>query len=257
MTLYLKQKYFLFRIQAITIFLIGIAFPLKSGAQSIYPWQSLFDGKSLNGWSVIGKPSNVQIKDSCIILHMTPFTSRHAFIRTTKKFKDFIFEIEFRRDLAIDSGILFRSVDAPDTAFNDLFGYMVKIDPSQSRLWTGGVLLDFGNGLQWLYPLDKEEKARHAEKSQGEWNKIRIEAIGQDIKVWLNEIPTVHLTDDKYDDGYIALKIHYLMEDKEKAGLEISYRNPQIIMKHVKRYARSMEIPANDTRAIKEVKYFR
>ena len=108
------------------------------------------------------------------MLHMTPYTSRHSFVRTNRQFKDFIFEVEFRRDLNIDSGILFRAEDAPDTAFQDLFGYMVKIDPSQTRLWTGGVFIDYGNGLQWLYPLDQNERAKHAEKAKGEWNKIRI-----------------------------------------------------------------------------------
>ena len=237
--------------------LLFFAYSLTSLSQKDIPWQSLFDGRSLQGWSVLGKPANVQIKDSCIMLHMTPYTSRHSFVRTNRQFKDFIFEVEFRRDLNIDSGILFRAEDAPDTAFQDLFGYMVKIDPSQTRLWTGGVFIDYGNGLQWLYPLDQNERAKHAEKAKGEWNKIRIEAIGQDMKVFLNNVPSVHLKDDKYKKGYIAFKIHYLMAEKEKADLEIAYRNPRIVTKHLKKYALTGEVAIKDTRRISDIKYFR
>lgn len=226
-------------------------------SQSSRAWQNLFDGNSLKGWAILGKPANVTIADSSIVLHMTPYTSRHAFVRTNRRFKDFIFEVEFRRDLTIDSGVLFRAEDAPDTAFQDLFGYVVKIDPSQTRLWTGGVFIDYGNGLQWLYPLDQNEKARHAEQAGREWNKLRIEAIGQDIKVYLNGIPTVHLVDDKYQAGYIAFKIHYLMAEKEKADLEIAYRNPRIMTKHLKKNVHTGEVPVKDTRGISDIKYFR
>lgn len=232
-------------------------YSINSIGQHQPKWQYLFDGRSQQGWSILGMPANVKIRDSSIVLHMTPYTSRHAFVRTNKKYRNFIFEVQFRRDLDIDSGILFRSIDAPDTAFHDLYGYMVKIDPSQTRLWTGGVFLDFGNGLQWLYPLDKDENAKHAERKQGEWNTIRIEAIGDQIKVWLNDISTVYLMDDKYRKGYIAFKIHYLINEKEKADLEIAYREPRIITKHLSKYLRPSSVAIKDTRGLNEVKYFR
>ena len=220
-------------------------------------WEYLFDGKSLEGWSVLDKPADVNIKDNSMVLRMTPYTSRHSFIRTNKAYKDFIFEVEFRRDLTIDSGILFRSVDAPDSSFSALFGYMVKIDPSLTRLWTGGVFLDFGNSLQWLHPFDHNEAGRQAEKPEKEWNTMRIEAIGEKAKVWLNGVPTVNLTDDKYRKGYIAFKIHYLMAEKEKAGLEIAYRNPRIITKSLKKFSWENDLPLKDTKGIWNLTYFR
>lgn len=220
-------------------------------------WQSLFNGKTLDGWAVVDKPANVQIKDSSMVLKMTPYTSRHAFVRTNKKYKDFIFEVEFKRDLTLDSGVLFRSEDAPDTAFSALFGYMVKIDPQPTRLWTGGIFIDFGNGHQWLKTLEGDENARKAEKKGGEWNTLRIEAQGQNLRVWLNGVPTVNLIDDKYKEGYIAFKIHFLQKEIEKSNLEIAYRHPKIMTKNLSKYAQNMALPKTDTRGVWKIQYFR
>jgi hypothetical protein len=221
-------------------------------------WQQLFDGKTLNSWAVVDKPANVKIADSSIVLHMTPYTSRHAFVRTNEKYKDFIFEVEYRRDLALDGGVLFRSINAPDTAFSALFGYMVKIDPQPNRKWTGGVFIDFGNGYQWLKTLEGDENARKAEKKGGEWNTLRIEAQGQNLRVWLNGVPTANLIDDKYTEGgYIAFKIHFLQKDIEKANLEMAFRQPKIITKNLSKYAQNMPLPVTDTRGVWKIQYFR
>jgi hypothetical protein len=221
-------------------------------------WQPLFDGKTLNGWAVLDKPANVKIADSSMVLKMTPYTSRHAFVRTNKKYKNFIFEVEYKRDLTLDSGVLFRGIDAPDTAFSALFGYMVKIDPQPTRLWTGGIFIDFGNGYQWLKPLEGDDNARKAEKKGGEWNTLRIEAQGQNLKVWLNGVPTVNLLDDKYtEEGYIAFKIHYLQKEVEKSNLAIAFRQPKIITKNLSKYAQNMPLPVTDTRGVWKIHYFR
>jgi Domain of Unknown Function (DUF1080) len=221
-------------------------------------WEPLFNGKNLTGWSILDKPADVRIIEGAIVLHMTPHTSRHAFIRTNKKFKDFIFEVEFKRDSILDSGIMFRTIDAPDTAFSAIFGYMVKIDPQTKRKWTGGILTDYGNGFQWHNSLEGNEPGRNAEKPQGQWNKVRIEAIGQNYKVWVNDLQTADLHDDKYlQPGYIAFKIHYLQGEFEKSKLEIAFRNPKIITKDIKKYTRKSVLKPIDTRGLWKINYFR
>ena len=246
-----------FRIGLCSVFFIFAILRCQfSYAQPASAWERIFNGKNLEEWSVIERPANVKVKDSSIVLHMTAYTSRHSFVRTKKKYKDFILEVDFKRDRTIDSGILFRAESTPDTAFNALFGYMVKVDPSPTRLWTGGVLLDFGNGLNWLYPLLNDERARHAEK-EGVWNRLRVEVIGTIIKVWINDIPTAHLVDDKYKEGFIAFKIHYLEGEKEKENLEIAYKNIRIISKNPKQYSRAIDLPAKNTMGKVDITYFR
>jgi hypothetical protein len=220
-------------------------------------WEPLFDGNSLDAWSIVDPPAKVVVEDSSMVLSMTAHTSRHAFLRTNQAYQDFIFEVEFRRDLTIDSGILFRAENTPDTAFSRLFGYMIKVDPSLTRLWTGGVFLDFGNGITWLHSLEGDERARNAEYAGGEWNRLRVEAVGHVIKIWLNDIPTVHMLDDKYQRGYIAFKIHYLMQDKTQEKLKIAYRKARIITTELEKYAREIDLPLKDTRASREIKIFR
>ena len=237
--------------------LLSIFFCQISHAQPAEAWEKIFNGKNIDGWSVVDPPVNVKVLDSSMVLHMTAHTARHSFIRTNRKYKDFIFEVDFRRDRTIDSGILFRSEATPDSAFSRLFGYMVKIDPSLTRMWTGGVFLDFGNGLNWLHPLQDDARARNSEKSGGGWNRVRIEAVGNEIKVWVNGIPTSHLIDDKYQSGFIALKIHYLGGETEKEKLEIAYKNMRVISKNVKRYAREIDLPAKSTIGKNAITYFR
>jgi len=226
-------------------------------AQPAAAWEAIFNGQNFDGWAVIERPANATVKDSSMVLHMTAYTSRHAFVRTDKKFKDFIFEVDFKRDRAIDSGILFRSESTPDTAFSQLFGYMVKVDPQPARLWTGAIFLDFGNGINWLYTLAGDDRARNAEKESGEWNRLRIEAIGMRIRVWLNGIPTCHLIDDKYREGFIAFKIHYLKDEIEKEKLAIAYKNMRIFTRNPEKYERSIDLPPIDSRKKVDIKYFR
>lgn len=241
--------------QKIYILFLLCIFSRHVHAQKPEAWTSLFDGKKLDGWRVVGKPAKVQVADSSLLLRMSAHTSRHAFVRSEEKYRNFIFEVDFRRDLNLDSGVLFRSIDAPDTAFSSIFGYMVKIDPRPARRWTGGIFVDYGNGHEWLQTLENNEEARNAEYAGGEWNRLRIEAIGDHIKVWLNDIPTANIL--RYKKGYVGFKIHFLLHDKSQEDLMIAFRNPRIITRSVRKYSRPTSLPLHDTRGISDIKYFR
>lgn len=210
---------------------------------------------NLEGWTLVDPPAKIVLKDSILTLKMTAHTSRHAYFRTEKKYKNFIFEVEFRREGPIDSGVLFRAEKTSDSAYSGLYGYMVKIDPSFDRLWTGGLFTDFGNGHNWLQTLEDNDIGRYAEKPLGEWNKLRIEVINKHIKVWLNSIPTVNVIDDKYKNGYIAFKIHFLnMSNAEKEAFEIQFKNPKILLNNLKKYS---NLPILNTIEDTKIKYFR
>jgi Domain of Unknown Function (DUF1080) len=237
--------------------LILFLFFLTTKTSFSQKWESLFDGKTLKGWTVVDPPVDVKIKDSSLVLRKTPNTRRHAFIRTNQKYEDFIVELEFQRDLTMDSGVLFRSIDAPDSSYSGLWGYMVKIDPQVERRWTGGIFVDFGNGFQWLQTLENQEEARKAERKTGEWNTLRIEVIGQKISVFLNGIPTTNLTDDKYSEGYIAFKFHFLIKDSEQPKSEIAFKNIRILTSEIEKYRLKNTLPMTDTRGFWKIKYFR
>jgi hypothetical protein len=76
--------------------------------------------------------------------------------------------------------------------------------------------------------LKDNEKAQNALKNAGEWDNYRVEAIGKKIKVWLNGIQTTDLTNDKYPEGYIALKIHFLGNRPENEKYSAQIKNFKI-----------------------------
>jgi len=220
--------------------------PVK--AQPGKPWVRLFNGKDMQGWAIVEKIANVQIADSSFIIHMTANTHRHAYIRTNIKYKDFILELDCKKDSLYDSGILLRCKSTPDSLVS-LQGYQVKLDPKPQRMWNGAVFDDFGDDknfrYHWFYTLENDRRARGAFKN-GQWNHFRIEAIGRNTKVWINNIPVVNMLNDKYKEGYIALKLHYLQNKPENEKYSAQFANIRIIDSDAAKYARTMDIPATE-----------
>jgi hypothetical protein len=177
---------------------------------------------------------------------MTANTTEHTFVCTTDKYDDLILELDVNTDPGYNTGILLRCVDKPvgcDTCKVSLYGYQVKVDPSTTRCWTGGIFDDFGASWHWLYDLSKDERARKAYHI-GEWNHFRVEAIGNSMKVWVNGIPTANLINQKYSKGYIAIKIHSLKnlpDEEKKIG---RFKNIRIITRNLNEYLKTMDLPA-------------
>jgi Domain of Unknown Function (DUF1080) len=208
------------------------------------PWKSLFNGKNFKGWKVTtrGKLAAAWVENGEMVGHSIVNTAQHTFIRSKKKYADFILEGDCKLDGDLHTGFLFRLIEAPDTATVSLYGYQVKIDPT-TRKWTGGVFDDFGKTWHWLYTLKNDARAREAFKMQ-EWNTFRIEAIGNTIKVWVNNIPTVHLINNKYSKGYIALKIHSMGNTPEKEKILVHYKNIKILTKNLEKYRKETDLAA-------------
>ena len=225
----------------------------KSLAQtnSAAPWVSLFNGKDLTGWTIKGDPSGkVRVAEGEMICQQAAKTKEHTFVCTEAKYGDFILELEVKIDGAFNSGILFRCLDMPKPAVlpkskilpSAVNGYQVKIDPTP-RKWTGGIFEDYGNRWEWYYSLEKDPRAQAAFKL-GEWNACRIEAIGNDLKVWVNGVPVTHLVHAKYAEGYIALKIHALLDNPENPHVLGHFKNLRIITNQPAAYVQDMDLPA-------------
>jgi hypothetical protein len=209
------------------------------------PWNYIFNGKDFTGWKLVGANATAKIEDSAFVGNMKANTNEHTFITTTNKYSDFILELDVNADSAFNTGILLRCKEKPtncDTCKVSLYGYQVKIDPSLTRKWSGGIFDDFGAKWNWMYDLDSNNKARNAYYI-AKWNHFRIEAIGNNIKVWVNNVPATNLTNKKYTEGFIALKIHSLNnfpEEEKKAG---RFKNIRIITKRLNKYKKQMDMP--------------
>ena len=133
----------------------------------------------------------------------------------------------------MNSGIQIRSNSFPYYRNGRVHGYQVEIDPSD-RAWSAGIYDEARRG--WLYALEGQSKAQKA-FIQNEWNHYRIEAIGDTIKTWINDIPAAYLIDDKTSYGFIALQVHSIGED-QKEGTEIMWRNIKILTDSLKSYSK-------------------
>ena len=232
------------------ITILGFLFFLNLSAfsQSKANWENLFNGKDLTHWKIVGSKGIAVVNDSAITCHMTANTTEHTFVCSKEKFGDFILEMDVNTDPGYNTGILLRCIDKPkncDTCKVSLYGYQVKIDPSTTRKWTGGIFDDYGKSWHWLYDLSHDDRARDAYRI-GEWNHFRIEAIGTSVKVCVNDIPTTNMLNSKYDNGYIAIKIHALNDRIEQEKLLGRFKNIRIINKNPGKYLKPMDIPAKE-----------
>ena len=185
-------------------------------------WVELFNGEDLSGWTQVNGSAPYQVADGEIV-GTTVMGSPNSFLATEKEYSDFILEFEVMLDNDINSGVQFRSIADPDIQDGRVHGYQFELDPSD-RQWTGGIYDEARRG--WLYPLSLNPEAQSAFK-KGEWNKMRIEAIGNKIKTWVNGVPVASLVDNMSREGIIALQVHSI-GNEEDAGKEIKWRNIRI-----------------------------
>lgn len=185
-------------------------------------WQNLFDGGSLAGWTQRGGKARYSAEDNCIVgrtVHNTP----NSFLCTEKDYANFILELEFKVDPQLNSGVQIRSHSLESYRNGRVHGYQVEIDPS-GRAWSGGIYDESRRG--WLDDLKDNEPARKAFR-QNDWNRFRIEAIGDRIKTWINGVPAADLHDALTPGGFIALQVHGIPKDKPE-GIEVRWRNIRI-----------------------------
>ena len=194
------------------------------------PWQNIFDGKNLTGWSTKGGDATYEVKDG-IIVGTTIANTPNTFLTTEKMYGDFILELDYIVDSTMNSGIQIRSNSFPHYQAGRVHGYQVEIDPSK-RAWSAGIY-DEGR-RKWLVTLKDNSKAQKAFK-QNDWNTYRIEAIGDTIKTWINDVPASHLIDEMTATGFIGLQVHSIKE-AENAGTEIKWKNIRILTEDLSKY---------------------
>ena len=178
----------------------GSPLPAADDAEGFVP---LLDGKTLDGWKQLGGKAKYEASDGMIVGQSVPNTS-NSFLCTEKHYSDFILEYEFKVDSSLNSGVQIRSHSLPEYKKGRVHGYQVEIDPS-ARAWTAGIYDESRRG--WLNNLADNEPARKAFK-QGEWNHVRVEAVGDRIKTFLNGVPAADLKDSMTASGFIGLQVH-------------------------------------------------
>ena len=205
----------------------------------------LFNGKDLTGWVQRGGKAKYTVENGEIV-GTTVLDTPNSFLCTEKTYGNFIFECDFKVDPRLNSGVQFRSECFDEPASVEWKGKMIKFpagrvhgyqyeidpDPAKDRWWTGGIY-DEGRRL-WLNPTktgpDGKAFTDEGRKlfKQGDWNHVRIEAMGDSIKTYLNGILRTELKDSLTLRGFFGLQVHNIGKETDKAGIQVHYRNLKI-----------------------------
>ena len=208
-------------------------------------WTDLFNGKNIEGWVQRGGKAKYTVEDGCIVGTSTLETP-NTFLCTGRDYSNFILEYEFKVDPKLNSGVQIRSNSFStntevmwegkkiNIGADRVHGYQIEIDPNpvQNRWWAAGIYDEARRG--WLYPGvlggDPKEFTEQGRKifKQGDWNKVRVEAIGDSIKTTLNGTPCASIKDSLTASGFIALQVHDIGKDKDKEGTQVRWRNLRI-----------------------------
>jgi hypothetical protein len=217
----------------IRLSLIVLISSLSADAQT---WTTLFDGKTLAGWQVCDGKAKYHIEDGAIV-GTTVEGSPNTFLCSAKEYGDFILELETKTDPLLNSGIQVRSHKYPAETATRIFngkewvnrkfpagrvhGYQVEISNEKSGA-SGGIYDEARRG--WLHNISSDPAASKAFKDK-EWNKYRIEARGDTIKVFVNGAAAADIVDPLDQTGFIALQVHSYKGDKP---VQVRWRNIRI-----------------------------
>lgn len=205
-------------------------------------WIDLFNGKNTDGWVQHGGKAKYTVQDGMLV-GSTVLQTPNSFLCTKELYGDFVLELDFKVDPALNSGVQIRSecFDQPQTFVTDgktnkiaagrVHGYQVEIDmdPVKKRWWSGGLYDEGRRG--WLYPGIRGGEAKTFTEQgakiskQNDWNHFKVEAKGDTIKTWLNGEPRAEIKDSMTPKGFIALQVHSVGGDAAKEGIKAQWRN--------------------------------
>jgi 3-keto-disaccharide hydrolase len=208
-------------------------------------WINLFNGKNLSGWTQKSGNAKYFVEDGCIVGQMhVPGGGTNSFLCTTKDYDNFILELDFKADPRVNSGVQIRSqfADKPVSiawrgrtikiGAGYVYGYQAEVDTDlKGKTWTGGIYdehrrgsyIDPDDGINGLHGRAFTELNRQITKPN-DWNHLRIEAVGDSIKTYLNGVLRADTRDSMTPKGFIGLQVHNSNEPLSD-GAQVRFKN--------------------------------
>ena len=173
---------------------------------------SLFNGTDLDGWQVHGT-ERWYVDSGELVCESGP-DAAYGYLTTDRTFHDFDLTVDFKQEADGNSGVFFRSSVEGTT----VSGWQAEVAPP--GLFTGGIYESYGRG--WLIQPDP---ALDAALRMGDWNTMRVRAVGDRVTTWLNGTRMVDLVDEGVGagTGSIALQIH------DGGGIKVRWRNIEVV----------------------------
>ena len=173
---------------------------------------SLFNGENLDGWQVHGT-ERWYVENGELVCESGP-DAEYGYLTTAQTFRDFDLTLDFKQEADGNSGVFFRaSVEGTVVS-----GWQAEVAPP--GLFTGGIYESYGRG--WLVQPDP---ALDAALRMGDWNALRVRAVGDRVTTWLNGTRMVDFEDEAIGagEGSIALQIH------DGGGIRVRWRNIRVV----------------------------
>lgn len=173
--------------------------------------ESLFNGIDLSGWNIHGTEL-WYVEDGLLVCESGP-DQKYGYLSTEEYYDDFILTLEFKQEDNGNSGVFFRST----LEGTKISGWQVEVAPPGND--SGGVYESYGRG--WLI---KPEPKKDKTLKMGEWNKMKIKVVGDQVTTWLNGTKMISIQDEKIGKGKgsIALQIH------DGGGIKVKWKNLNI-----------------------------
>ena len=169
---------------------IAILFAASAFAQAAP--QPIFDGKTLAGWKIDG--AQAWTVEEGMILGQNDPKKKGSILWTEKEYTNFVFQCAFKYEGKIDSGVFLRHE-------NDQI--QIGISGSLKRDMTASPYIASKKG----YPIEAKGVAELLK--EGEWNTMKITAVGAVYTVELNgkEVMT-YTSETAKDKGPVGLQVH-------------------------------------------------
>ncbi|CAI8223011.1 MAG: Uncharacterised protein [Flavobacteriaceae bacterium] len=173
--------------------------------------ESLFNGIDLSGWNIHGTEL-WYVEDGLLVCESGP-DQKYGYLSTEEYYDDFILTLEFKQEDNGNSGVFFRST----LEGTKISGWQVEVAPPGND--SGGVYESYGRG--WLI---KPEPKKDKTLKMGDWNKMKIKVVGDQVTTWLNGTKMISIQDEKIGKGKgsIALQIH------DGGGIKVKWKNLNI-----------------------------
>jgi len=180
------MKHFIFYVCCFLSFAgTGVLHAQKTPVSPKKGWQSLFDGKTLNGWRKAEKdtaPDKAWVAQKGE-LSFDPARGHGGDIITKRSFRDFDLSIQFKISEGGNSGIKYFLL--PNTSLGCEYQIIDDLKHPDAALGING-----NRKVASLYDLIPANPGKRI-KPAGEWNEARIVSKGNHVEHWLNGAKTL------------------------------------------------------------------
>lgn len=197
----------------------------------------LFNGKDLAGWHAdVPKMDTAQVKEKSFIVRNGMLVSLgvpEGHLITDKVYRDYRLTVEYRfPGKPGNCGVLVHA--STPRALYQMFPKSIEAQMMHGEagdFWCIVEDIKVPDMVKRRGPQENwgitEGKGRrilnltdNSEKPLGEWNKMVVECVGRDIKIWVNDTPVNHGSECTADRGQIALQAEGAEVEFRKVDLE-------------------------------------